>query len=134
MPKPRDLKSENIGSIPQRSASAILNLHEPIENKLFLDRTRKDSNFKRPHIYATLFQIEKCWVGILKGAQVAGFFGHRDDPGFSRARIVDDADVGSRPPVGKLDVFQVVDPVPGALSGGRLVGAVKHDEIALQPQ
>jgi hypothetical protein len=27
---------------------------------LFLDRTRKDSNFKRPHIYATLFQIEKC--------------------------------------------------------------------------
>jgi hypothetical protein len=37
-------------------------LHEPIENKLFLDRTRKDSNFKRPHIYATLFQIEKCWT------------------------------------------------------------------------
>jgi hypothetical protein len=35
-------------------------LHERIENKLFLDRTRKDSNFKRPHIYATLFQIEKC--------------------------------------------------------------------------
>jgi hypothetical protein len=27
---------------------------------LFLDRTRKDSNFKRPHICATLFQIEKC--------------------------------------------------------------------------
>jgi hypothetical protein len=46
----------------QRTAkpSAILNLHERIENKLFLDRTRKDSNFKRPHIYATLFQIEKC--------------------------------------------------------------------------
>src|SRR3954466_8649804 len=41
-------------------AAAILNLHERIENKLFLDRTRKDSNFKRPHIYATLFQIEKC--------------------------------------------------------------------------
>jgi hypothetical protein len=41
--------------------AAILNLHERIENKLFLDRTRKDSNFKRPHIYATLFQIEKCW-------------------------------------------------------------------------
>jgi hypothetical protein len=41
-------------------APAILNLHERIENKLFLDRTRKDSNFKRPHIYATLFQIEKC--------------------------------------------------------------------------
>jgi hypothetical protein len=40
--------------------AAILNLHERIENKLFLDRTRKDSNFKRPHIYATLFQIEKC--------------------------------------------------------------------------
>jgi hypothetical protein len=39
---------------------AILNLHERIENKLFLNRTRKDSNFKRPHICATLFQIEKC--------------------------------------------------------------------------
>jgi NAD(P)H dehydrogenase (quinone) len=36
-------------------------LHERIENKLFLDRTRKDSNFKRPYICATLFQIEKCW-------------------------------------------------------------------------
>jgi hypothetical protein len=58
-------------------------------------------------------------VGILKGAQVAGFFGHRDDPGFSMARIVDDADVGSRPPVGKLDVFQVVDPVPGRWSSCR---------------
>src|SRR3954471_20348962 len=44
-----------------KDGAAILNLHEPIENKLFLDRTRKDSNFKRPHIYATLFQIEKCW-------------------------------------------------------------------------
>ena len=41
---------------------AILNLHERIKNKLFLDRTRKDSNFKRPHIYSTLFQIEKCWL------------------------------------------------------------------------
>jgi hypothetical protein len=40
--------------------AAILNLHERIENKLFLDRTRKDSNSKRPHICATLFQIEKC--------------------------------------------------------------------------
>src|SRR4051794_18723234 len=39
---------------------AILNLHERIESKLFLNRTRKDSNFKRPHICATLFQIEKC--------------------------------------------------------------------------
>src|SRR3954463_8171289 len=43
-----------------RAGSAILNLHERIENKLFLDRTRKDSNFKRPHICATLFQTEKC--------------------------------------------------------------------------
>jgi hypothetical protein len=42
--------------------AAILNLHERIKNKLFLDRTRKDSNFKRPHICATLFQIEKCWT------------------------------------------------------------------------
>src|SRR3954452_8668852 len=41
--------------------AAILNLREHIKNKLFLDRTRKDSNFKRPHICATLFQIEKCW-------------------------------------------------------------------------
>ena len=73
-------------------------------------------------------------VGILKGAQVAGFFGHRDDPGFSMAWIVDDADVGSRSPAGEVDIFQGVDPVPGALSGGRLVSAVEHDEIALQPQ
>jgi hypothetical protein len=40
--------------------AAILNLHERIENKLFLDGTRKDSNFKRSHICVTLFQIEKC--------------------------------------------------------------------------
>ena len=73
-------------------------------------------------------------VGILKGAQVAGFFGHRDDPGFSMARIVDDADVGSRPPAGEVDVFQIVDPVLGALSGRRLAGAVEHDEVALQAQ
>jgi hypothetical protein len=49
------------GSIEPCEVAAILNLHERIENKLFLDRTRKDSNFKRPHIFATLFQIEKCW-------------------------------------------------------------------------
>src|SRR4051812_46364963 len=47
------------------SNSAILNLHERIENKLFLDRTRKDSNFKRPHICATLFQIDKCCLELL---------------------------------------------------------------------
>src|SRR3954463_11350115 len=46
------------------AAAAILNLHERIENKLFLDRTRKDSNFKRPHIYEILFQIEKCWPQV----------------------------------------------------------------------
>jgi hypothetical protein len=54
----------NCGSCGCRYAGpepAILNLHEHIKNKLFLDRTRKDSNFKRPHICATLFQIEKCW-------------------------------------------------------------------------
>src|SRR5687767_7816870 len=51
--------------------AAILNLHERIENKLFLDRTRKDSNFKRPHIYATLFQIEKCCYST-----------KRDSPGY----------------------------------------------------
>jgi len=73
-------------------------------------------------------------IGILKGAQVAGFLGHRNDPGFSMARIVDDADVGSRPPAGEVDVFQVVGPVAGALSGRRLVSAVEHDEIALQAQ
>jgi hypothetical protein len=31
---------------------------------LFLDRTRKDSNFKRLHICATLFQIEECCRAI----------------------------------------------------------------------
>src|SRR3954447_24176218 len=50
------------------------------------------------------------------------------------ARIMDDADVGPRPPAGQLDVFQVVDPVAGALSGRCPAGAVEHDEIALQPQ
>src|SRR3954452_22165451 len=40
--------------------AAILNLHELNRNKLFLNRTRKDLNFKRPPIYATLFQIENC--------------------------------------------------------------------------
>jgi hypothetical protein len=30
--------------------TAILNLHERTKNNLFLNRTRKDSNFKRPHI------------------------------------------------------------------------------------
>src|SRR3954453_20999394 len=57
-----------LGSLPGQGLfitpepdKSLLNLHERIENKLFLDRTRKDSNFKRPHICATLFQIEKCW-------------------------------------------------------------------------
>src|SRR4051812_31293387 len=45
------------------AAPAILNLHEPNRNKLFLNRTCKDSNFKRPPIYATLFQIENCCSG-----------------------------------------------------------------------
>jgi precorrin-2 methylase len=52
--------TQSFDRLPVVLAPAILNLHERIENKLFLDRTRKDSNFKRPHIYATLFQIEKC--------------------------------------------------------------------------
>jgi hypothetical protein len=51
-------RARHAGLIPH--PPAILNLHEPIKNKLFLDRTRKDSNFKHPHICATLFQIEKC--------------------------------------------------------------------------
>jgi hypothetical protein len=56
---------------------------------------------------------------ILKGSQVAGFFGHRDDPGLDVPRIVDDADVGSRPPAGQLNVFQVVGPVPARSSSCR---------------
>ena len=31
-------------------------------------------------------------LAILKGPQVAGFFGHGDDPGLGMARIMDDAD------------------------------------------
>src|SRR4051812_12303612 len=73
-------------------------------------------------------------TSILKGSQVAGFFGHGDDPGLGVARILDDADVGTRPPAGEFKVFQIVDPVLGALSGRRLAGAVEHDEIALQAQ
>src|SRR5688500_14107450 len=38
------------------------------------------------------------------------------------------------PPAGEVDVFQIVDPVLGALSGRRLAGAVEHDEVALQAQ
>src|SRR4051795_11748086 len=54
--------------------AAILNLHERMENKLFLDRTRKDSNFKRPHIYATLFQIEKCCYEIaVRNVEIEAF-------------------------------------------------------------
>src|SRR4051812_42918724 len=53
-----------------RFSPAILNLHERIKNKLFLDRTRKDSNFKRPHICATLFQIEKCWFSLVQGNRI----------------------------------------------------------------
>src|SRR3954453_5294553 len=56
-------------AVPKRCKPAILNLHERIENKLFLDRTRKDSNFKRPHICATLFQIEKCCVATSSACQ-----------------------------------------------------------------
>src|SRR3954447_22384125 len=48
----------------KRELPAILNLHELNRNKLFLNRIRKDSNFKRPPIYATLFQIENCWCRI----------------------------------------------------------------------
>jgi hypothetical protein len=40
---------------------------------LFLDRTRKDSNFKRPYICATLFQIEKCCSGRLWKVGTTGF-------------------------------------------------------------
>jgi hypothetical protein len=61
LPRPRaaPTKFDQPWTTVRASAPAILNLHERIENKLFLDRTRKDSNFKRPHIYATLFQIAK---------------------------------------------------------------------------
>ncbi len=66
-------------------------------------------------------------TSILKGSQVAGFSGafrqreavHGDDPRLGVARILDDADVGARPPVGEFDVFQIVDPVLGALSSRR---------------
>src|SRR3954447_4568488 len=68
------LPGDTLFKNPHRPSKAAgletpVNFHERIENKLFLDRTRKDSNFKRPHICATLFQIEKCWA-----AGVANFW------------------------------------------------------------
>src|SRR5688572_31157277 len=41
--------------------------------------------------------------------------------------------VHARRPVSST-FFQIVDPVPGALSGRRPAAAVEHDEVALQPQ
>src|SRR3954447_13296660 len=66
------LPGDTLFKNPHRPSKAAgletpVNFHERIENKLFLDRTRKDSNFKRPHICATLFQIEKCWYSGLSG-------------------------------------------------------------------
>src|SRR3954468_15357544 len=49
---------------------------------------------------------------ILKGSQVAGFLGHRDNPGLGVARIMNDSDMGSRPPPGQLNVFQTVEFIP----------------------
>ena len=42
-------------------APAVLNYHERIRNKIASYRTRKDSNFRPSSIFATMFQIEKCW-------------------------------------------------------------------------
>ena len=72
--------------------------------------------------------------GILKSAQVSRFLRHGDDPGLGVARVMDDADVGARPPTGEFDIFEIVDPVPGALPGRRPAGGVEHGEVALQPQ
>ena len=96
MPKPRDLKSENIGSMPQRAEYSSV------------------SGFFR---------------AFRQRAAV-----HRDDPGLGVPRIMNDPDVGPRPPPGQLNVFQTVDPVLGTLPGRRLAGAVEHHEGALQAQ
>ena len=72
--------------------------------------------------------------GILKSAQVSRFLRHGDDPGLGVTRIMDDADVGPGPPAGEFDIFQIVDPVLGTLSGRRLARAVEHHEVALEPQ
>ena len=72
--------------------------------------------------------------GILERAQVSRFFRQGDDPGLRVPRIMNDSDMGSRPPPGQLDVFQIVDPILGAPSGRRPASAVEHHEIALQAQ
>jgi hypothetical protein len=59
-------------------------------------------------------------------------FRHGDDPGLGVTRILDDADAG--PPTGEFDIFQIVDPVLGTLSGRRLARTVEHHEVALEPQ
>src|SRR4051812_49627662 len=82
--------------------AAILNLHERIENKLFLDRTRMDSNFKRPHICATLFQIEKyrrrhpVALGFQMPERLQGLGERRDLAAQAGYRVLRDRQIGSQ--------------------------------------
>jgi hypothetical protein len=55
------LKGAPHHSALKRRPAAVLNNHERIANKIACYRTRKDSNFKPPSVFATMFQIEKCW-------------------------------------------------------------------------
>src|SRR3954471_17913280 len=71
---------------------------------------------------------------ILKSSQIAGFLRHGDNPGLGVARVMDDADVGARPPSGEFDIFEIVNPVLGALPGRRLARGIKHGKVALEPQ
>ena len=71
---------------------------------------------------------------ILKSSQIAGFLRHGDNPGLGVARVMDDADVGARPPSGEFDIFEIVNPILGALPGRRLASGIEHGEVALQAQ
>src|SRR5512135_1541988 len=69
---------------------------------------------------------------ILQSAQGARPLRHGDDPGLGMAGVVDDADVGPRPPGGEFDVLQGEDPISGAVTGRRLAGTVDDREVSLQ--
>src|SRR3954453_19004356 len=71
---------------------------------------------------------------VFQSSQVAGRFGHGNDPGFGMARILEDADVGARSFAGELNVLQIKELFPSAGPGRGLCRPVKDHEITLQAQ
>src|SRR3954468_17831561 len=91
-------------------------------------RARKDSNFRTPSIFATMFQIEKCWrFGGFRQREAV----HGDDPGLGVAGILDDADVGACPFAGEVNVLQGKELFAGTGASRGLHRSVKNHEVAL---